>query len=95
MTAAEMLVEARTASGLTQTQLAERTGIPQPAISAYERGRRVPGADMFLRLLAATGAVVQLQFRLDPDDHDSTNREHPCLDDNSPTSREGPHEAAP
>lgn len=71
MTAAELLVEARKASGLTQSQLAERSGVPQPAISAYERGRRIPGADMFLRLLAANGATVQLDYRITRTTEDS------------------------
>jgi len=46
---------------MTQAQLAVRTGVPQPLISAYERGRRQPGADMLLRLLAGTGHDVELR----------------------------------
>lgn len=32
----------RVAAGLTQQQLAERAGVPQPNIAAYESGRRTP-----------------------------------------------------
>lgn len=34
----------RRESGLTQRELASRSGAPQPNIAAYERGRRVPAA---------------------------------------------------
>lgn len=71
MTAAEILIQARKASGLTQGQLAERAGVPQPAISTYERGRRIPGADLFLRLLAASGATVRLEYRVNDLDEPS------------------------
>jgi len=63
--AASLLHAARTAAGLTQAQLTARTGVPQPLISAYERGRRQPGADMLLRLLAGTGHRVALESTVD------------------------------
>lgn len=53
-----MLRTARAAARLTQAELAARTGVPQSLISAYERGRRQPGADMLLRLLGGTGHEV-------------------------------------
>ncbi|KFI96880.1 helix-turn-helix domain-containing protein [Bifidobacterium stellenboschense] len=34
------LKELRQAAGLTQEQLAEASGVPQPVISAYERGAK-------------------------------------------------------
>lgn len=34
------LKELRQAKGLTQEQLAEASGVPQPVISAYERGAK-------------------------------------------------------
>lgn len=43
----------RIAAGLTQKQLAERSGVPQPNIAAYERGRRTPSASTAARLEAA------------------------------------------
>lgn len=36
----ELLVSARTASGLTQSQLASQLGRPQSFVSKYERGER-------------------------------------------------------
>jgi transcriptional regulator with XRE-family HTH domain len=53
-----MLVAARRAAGLTQAALAERAGVAREAVSQYETGTREAGADTFLRLLTATGAVV-------------------------------------
>lgn len=57
---ANLLRRARDQAGLTQRDLARRSGVAQPLISAYEKGRRQPGADMFLRLLRASGHEVAL-----------------------------------
>ena len=46
----------RTASGLTQGELAALAGTSQATLSAYERGTKVPSAATLDRLLAATGA---------------------------------------
>jgi uncharacterized protein len=56
MDVGQQIAEARERAGLTQSQLAERAGTAQSAISAYEAGRKVPSADTFVRLLAAAGA---------------------------------------
>ncbi len=53
-----MLLEARESARLTQAELARRSGVARTAISMYENGSREPGADVFLRLLTATGAAV-------------------------------------
>ena len=45
----------RTARGMSQTALAEVSGIPQPNISAIERDRRLPSIDSLNRLLVACG----------------------------------------
>lgn len=58
--ASTLLRQARRAAGLSQRDLARRSGVPQPLISAYEAGRRQPGAEMLLRLLRATGHDVEL-----------------------------------
>jgi predicted nucleotidyltransferase len=48
---------------MTQAQLAERTGVRQPNIAAYETARRVPSPSMLERLLEAAlpraSAVLQ------------------------------------
>ncbi len=59
----QQIAEARERAGLTQTQLAERAGTAQSAISAYEAGRKVPSADTFVRLLAAAGARLEIVER--------------------------------
>jgi transcriptional regulator with XRE-family HTH domain len=57
---------ARRQAGLTQTDLAQRAGTSQAAISAYESGRRSPSVDTLCRVLAAAG--VELRMRLAPQD---------------------------
>lgn len=49
------LREVRRSRGLTQAELAAVAGIEQPNLSAYENDRRVPGIDVFNRLVAACG----------------------------------------
>ena len=43
----------RIAAGLTQSELAQRANTTQPAIAAYERGRRSPGVRTLVKLLDA------------------------------------------
>ena len=40
----------RLAAGLTQPQLAQAAGVPQPNLSAYENGRRVPSPAVLARI---------------------------------------------
>lgn len=49
----EDLRSRRVQAGLTQAQLAERSGVPQPNIAAYERGRRRPSTATVERLDSA------------------------------------------
>ncbi|MGO2745726.1 helix-turn-helix domain-containing protein [Microbacterium sp.] len=49
----ETLREMRERAGLSQAQLAVRSGVAQPNIAAYESGRRNPSAVMVDRLQAA------------------------------------------
>ncbi|MFZ5869788.1 MAG: nucleotidyltransferase domain-containing protein [Actinomycetota bacterium] len=53
-TPAEELRAARRRAGLTQAEVARRTGVAQANIAAYESGRRHPSPTMRARLLAAT-----------------------------------------
>ena len=60
------LKELRSWSGYSQSQLALMADVPQPNISAYESGQRIPTADTLSRLIAGCG------FRLaaiGPGDH--------------------------
>jgi uncharacterized protein len=60
MDPATELRAARTRAGLTQGQLAARTGTSQATLSAYETGRKQPTLATFGRLLAATGAELRV-----------------------------------
>lgn len=46
----ETLQRRRLDAGLSQRQLALRSGVPQPNIAAYERGRRTPAVETLKRL---------------------------------------------
>ncbi|MGY0502159.1 helix-turn-helix domain-containing protein [Nocardia sp. FBN12] len=46
----ETVRELRLAAGLTQAELAQRSGVAQPNIAAYESGSRRPSAAMMARL---------------------------------------------
>ena len=61
MDTAQALRDARRRSGLTQQQLAERTGTSQAAISAYEGGSKQPSVETLSRLLAASGARLTVE----------------------------------
>ena len=61
-----LLRQARADAGLSQTALAQRTGIAQPNISAYESGVRTPTVRTLLALLDACGARLLLS-RTAPD----------------------------
>jgi transcriptional regulator with XRE-family HTH domain len=69
MSAAEMIVRARESAGISQAELARRIGVPRSVMNVYEHGRREPGADVLLHIVAATGNQLDLTPRkstLDP-----------------------------
>lgn len=47
------VLELRRKAGLTQAELASRSGVAQPNVAAYESGRRRPSPEMLDRLRAA------------------------------------------
>jgi transcriptional regulator with XRE-family HTH domain len=55
MNAADAIRNARRQAGLTQTELAERSGTSQATISAYEHGAKAPTPATLGRVLAAAG----------------------------------------
>lgn len=59
----EMLVEARKRSGLTQSELADRLGRPQPFISFVERGERRVDVIEFYAIMRALEVDPEEAFR--------------------------------
>jgi transcriptional regulator with XRE-family HTH domain len=67
--AGSLILAARLKSGLTQRELADRLGVSQPTVAAYESGRRQPTVPTLMRWLGAAG--FDLRMTLVPhDDHD-------------------------
>jgi predicted nucleotidyltransferase/DNA-binding XRE family transcriptional regulator len=66
-TAAALLREARRRAGLTQVELAQRAGVAQSVISAYESGRRQPALPTLTALVAAAGLDLAVTLRRRPD----------------------------
>lgn len=59
-TAANVIRRARQTAGITQAELARRSGVAQPTISAYERGEHEPSFRTLQQLLACTGFTLQI-----------------------------------
>lgn len=59
-TSGELVRTARLRAGMTQAQLAERSGLTQSVVSDYERDRRSPALTTLQRLVAATGYELQI-----------------------------------
>jgi predicted nucleotidyltransferase/DNA-binding XRE family transcriptional regulator len=57
--AAELLRGARVRCGLTQQQLAQKAGVTQSVVSAYESGKREPSLSTLRRLVNATGLHLE------------------------------------
>lgn len=63
---AALLREARLRRGLTQRELADLVGVPQPTISAIESGRRSPRLDFVDRIIRRGRLPLELQLTEDP-----------------------------
>ena len=59
VTFAEKLRELRERAGLTQSQLAQSSGVPLGSIRNYEQGQREPYWSVAFRLAAALGVSVE------------------------------------
>lgn len=56
------LCTARKAASCTQSQLAEKLGVSQPAITAWETGSAFPRANMLPAIAAALGCSIDDLF---------------------------------
>jgi predicted nucleotidyltransferase/DNA-binding XRE family transcriptional regulator len=63
MDGAMLLRSARRRAHLTQAQLADRAGVTQSVISAYEAGRRQPSLPTLSALVDATGFELDMRLR--------------------------------
>jgi transcriptional regulator with XRE-family HTH domain len=60
---AGLVRQARSLAGLSQAELAARTGTTQPVVSRWERGTELPRIDALARVLQACGFEADLVFR--------------------------------
>jgi transcriptional regulator with XRE-family HTH domain len=58
--AGSLILLARLKAGLTQHELADRLGVSQPTVAAYESGRRQPTLPTLMRMLAGAGFDLEL-----------------------------------
>lgn len=63
---ASVIRDSRLEAGLTQAELAERSGTSQSTLSAYEHGRKVPSARTLERILAASGHRLRVEHGAQP-----------------------------
>ena len=61
MDAGRAIRDARRRAGLTQADLARRSGTSQAALSAYETGRKDPSVATLSRILGAAGARLAVR----------------------------------
>jgi transcriptional regulator with XRE-family HTH domain len=59
--APSLLRQARQRAGLSQAELARRSGVSRSVLSVYESGRREPSSEALARILAAAGFRLGLR----------------------------------
>ncbi len=59
--AGELISQIRRESGLSQAEIARRTGIHSSVLSAYEHGRRQPSVAALARIAAVSGQEVRVE----------------------------------
>jgi transcriptional regulator with XRE-family HTH domain len=69
--AAELITQVRRTSGLSQAELARRSGLDRSVLNAYEHKRRQPSVAALARIAAAAG----MELHLAPT-HDVVAQEH-------------------
>jgi len=63
----DLIQEARRRQGLSQSQLADRVGVPQSTIARWESGRNAPTLDRVFEVIRASG--LDLETAIVPRDH--------------------------
>jgi transcriptional regulator with XRE-family HTH domain len=65
--AAQLIAQIRRTSGLTQAELARRSGLQSSVLSAYEHGRRQPSVSALARIARAGGLELEISPLADAD----------------------------
>jgi transcriptional regulator with XRE-family HTH domain len=65
--AGNLIAQIRATSGLSQAELARRSGLPASVLSAYERGRRQPSVAALARVARAAGLELEISPLADAD----------------------------
>ena len=65
--AGELLAQIRRTSGLTQAELARRSGLQPSVLSAYEHGHRQPSVSALARIARAAGLELEISPLADAD----------------------------
>lgn len=79
-TGGELVRTLRRQAGLTQRELARRTGRPQPMIARWERGHDMPRLDSLVGLARACGVELDVVARRRDDVDRAQIREHIALE---------------
>ena len=58
----EQYIRCRKIQGMTQAELAKRTGIPRSNITRFESGSYNPSLELLVRIAAALGMNLQVQL---------------------------------
>src|SRR5262245_66467868 len=73
-TGPSLVKEIKDHSGLSQAELARRSGLPRSVVNAYLKGTREPGVDALAKLAAAGGFELRIERRKPPVDADRAGR---------------------
>jgi transcriptional regulator with XRE-family HTH domain len=65
--AGELIAQIRRTSGLTQAELARRSGLQSSVLSAYEHGHRQPSVSALARIARAAGLELEISPLADAD----------------------------
>ena len=65
--AGELIAQIRRTSGLTQAEIARRSGLQSSVLSAYEHGRRQPSVSALARIARAAGLELEISPLADAD----------------------------